>query len=95
MIVLFPVGMLTGQAERSGKRLQVPEVTDLELSLYMPIFLFTLNTNPCGILSLCDLWLEHLEKGISASRSNVSSCLGAPCLEKRRATAPTIHEYAV
>lgn len=44
MTAPLSVGMLTSQTERTRKRLKVPEVTDLEPSLYMPILPFTLNT---------------------------------------------------
>lgn len=64
MIATLPVGMLTGQAERTGERLQVSYVTVLELFL-PPNARSSLHTkySPYGLLSLCSLWLHILTKG--------------------------------
>lgn len=86
MIAPLPVGMLTGQAERSGERLQVPYVTDLEFSLHMPILPFTLNTTLtahclCGVIGYI-LW-----------RGNQGT--GVECFQLSRGSLPwEIHGYS-
>lgn len=68
MIAPLPVGMLTGQAQWSGERSQVPYMTDLDFSLHMPVCPFTLNTTfisycLCGVIGYTP-WRRNQDTGV-------------------------------